>query len=143
SLKYGALNAAIVGQPAYKSAELAGFSVPETTKILIAEVTVVDESEPFAQEKLSPTLAMYRAKDFEEAVEKAEKLVAMCGIGHTSCLYTDQDNQPERVAYFGQMRKTALILINTPASQGGIGHLYNFHLTPSMTLRCGSWGGNS
>lgn len=89
-LKNGALNAAIVGQPAYKIAELAGFSVLETTKILIGEVTVVDESEPFAHEKLSPTLAMYRAKDFEEAVEKAEKLVAMGGIGHTSCLYTDQ-----------------------------------------------------
>ncbi|CHG67703.1 alcohol dehydrogenase [Salmonella enterica subsp. enterica serovar Typhi] len=143
-LKNGALNAAIVGQPAYKIAELAGFSVPETTKILIGEVTVVDESEPFAHEKLSPTLAMYRAKDFEEAVEKAEKLVAMGGIGHTSCLYTDQDNQPERVAYFGQMMKTAArILINTPASQGGIGDLYNFKLAPSLTLGCGSWGGNS
>ncbi|EHU5066757.1 bifunctional acetaldehyde-CoA/alcohol dehydrogenase [Salmonella enterica] len=102
-LKNGALNAAIVGQPAYKIAELAGFSVPETTKILIGEVTVVDESEPFAHEKLSPTLAMYRAKDFEEAVEKAEKLVAM----------------------------------------GGIGDLYNFKLAPSLTLGCGSWGGNS
>lgn len=137
-LKNGALNAAIVGQPAYKIAELAGFSVPETTKILIGEVTVVDESEPFAHEKLSPTLA-----NFEEAVEKAEKLVAMGGIGHTSCLYTDQDNQPERVAYFGQMMKTARILINTPASQGGIGDLYNFKLAPSLTLGCGSWGGNS
>ncbi|WP_442980354.1 bifunctional acetaldehyde-CoA/alcohol dehydrogenase [Salmonella enterica] len=123
-LKNGAMNAAIV-------------------KILIGEVTVVDESEPFAHEKLSPTLAMYRAKDFEEAVEKAEKLVAMGGIGHTSCLYTDQDNQPERVAYFGQMMKTARILINTPASQGGIGDLYNFKLAPSLTLGCGSWGGNS
>lgn len=89
-LKNGALNAAIVGQPAYKIAELAGFTVPATTKILIGEVKVVDESEPFAHEKLSPTLAMYRAKDFEDAVEKAEKLVAMGGIGHTSCLYTDQ-----------------------------------------------------
>ena len=142
-LKNGALNAAIVGQPAYKIAELAGFSVPETTKILIGEVKVVDESEPFAHEKLSPTLAMYRAKDFEDAVIKAEKLVAMGGIGHTSCLYTDQDNQPERVAYFGQMMKTARILINTPASQGGIGDLYNFKLAPSLTLGCGSWGGNS
>ena len=140
-LKNGALNAAIVGQPAYKIAELAGFSVPENTKILIGEVTVVDESEPFAHEKLSPTLAMYRAKDFEDAVEKAEKLVAMGGIGHTSCLYTDQDNQPARVSYFGQ--KTARILINTPASQGGIGDLYNFKLAPSLTLGCGSWGGNS
>ena len=142
-LKNGALNAAIVGQPAYKIAELAGFSVPATTKILIGEVKVVDESEPFAHEKLSPTLAMYRAKDFDDAVEKAEKLVAMGGIGHTSCLYTDQDNQPERVAYFGQKMKTARILINTPASQGGIGDLYNFKLAPSLTLGCGSWGGNS
>lgn len=142
-LKNGALNAAIVGQPAYKIAELAGFSVPENTKILIGEVTVVDESEPFAHEKLSPTLAMYRAKDFEDAVEKAEKLVAMGGIGHTSCLYTDQDNQPARVSYFGQKMKTARILINTPASQGGIGDLYNFKLAPSLTLGCGSWGGNS
>lgn len=141
-LKNGALNAAIVGQPAYKIAELAGFSVPEN-KILIGEVTVVDESEPFAHEKLSPTLAMYRAKDFEDAVEKAEKLVAMGGIGHTSCLYTDQDNQPARVSYFGQKMKTARILINTPASQGGIGDLYNFKLAPSLTLGCGSWGGNS
>ncbi|PZT60139.1 bifunctional acetaldehyde-CoA/alcohol dehydrogenase [Escherichia coli] len=142
-LKNGALNAAIVGQPAHKIAELAGFSVPENTKILIGEVTVVDESEPFAHEKLSPTLAMYRAKDFEDAVEKAEKLVAMGGIGHTSCLYTDQDNQPARVSYFGQKMKTARILINTPASQGGIGDLYNFKLAPSLTLGCGSWGGNS
>ncbi|PAC68182.1 bifunctional acetaldehyde-CoA/alcohol dehydrogenase, partial [Enterobacter cloacae] len=142
-LKNGALNAAIVGQPAYKIAELAGFSVPATTKILIGEVKVVDESEPFAHEKLSPTLAMYRAKDFDDAVDKAEKLVAMGGIGHTSCLYTDQDNQPERVAYFGQKMKTARILINTPASQGGIGDLYNFKLAPSLTLGCGSWGGNS
>ena len=139
-LKNGALNAAIVGQPAAKIAELAGFTVPATTKILIGEVTDVDESEPFAHEKLSPTLAMYRAKDFEDAVTKAEKLVAMGGIGHTSCLYTDQDNQPARVAYFGQMMKTARILINTPASQGGIGDLYNFKLAPSLTLGCGSWG---
>jgi len=142
-LKNGALNAAIVGQPAYKIAELAGFTVPVSTKILIGEVTDVDESEPFAHEKLSPTLAMYRAKNFEDAVDKAEKLVAMGGIGHTSCLYTDQDNQPERVAYFGQLMKTARILINTPASQGGIGDLYNFKLAPSLTLGCGSWGGNS
>ena len=140
-LKNGALNAAIVGQPAAKIAELAGFTVPATTKILIGEVTNVDESEPFAHEKLSPTLAMYRAKDFEDAVAKAEKLVAMGGIGHTSCLYTDQDNQPDRVAHFGQMMKTARILINTPASQGGIGDLYNFKLAPSLTLGCGSWGG--
>jgi len=142
-LKNGALNAAIVGQPATKIAELAGFTVPADTKILIGEVTVVDESEPFAHEKLSPTLAMYRAKDFDDAVTKAEKLVEMGGIGHTSCLYTDQDNQPERVRLFGNKMKTARILINTPASQGGIGDLYNFKLAPSLTLGCGSWGGNS
>ncbi len=142
-LRNGTLNAAIVGQPAEKIAQLAGITVPEKTKILIGEVSTTDISEPFAHEKLSPTLAMYRAKDFEDAVAKAEKLVAMGGIGHTSCLYTDQDNQPERVNYFGQMMKTARILINTPASQGGIGDLYNFKLAPSLTLGCGSWGGNS
>ncbi|MGM3160627.1 bifunctional acetaldehyde-CoA/alcohol dehydrogenase [Dickeya undicola] len=142
-LKNGALNAAIVGQPAIKIAEMAGITVPASTKVLIGEVTNADESEPFAHEKLSPTLAMYRAKDFEDAVDKAEKLVAMGGIGHTSCLYTDQDNQARRVNYFGDKMKTARILINTPASQGGIGDLYNFKLAPSLTLGCGSWGGNS
>src|SRR5471032_1562630 len=142
-LKNGGLNAAIVGQPATKIAEMAGIKVPSHTKVLIGEVKNVDESEPFAHEKLSPTLAMYRAKNFEDAVEKAEKLVEMGGIGHTSCLYTDQDNQPERVNYFGDKMKTARILINTPASQGGIGDLYNFKLAPSLTLGCGSWGGNS
>lgn len=135
------LNAAIVGQSATKIAEMAGIIVPASTKILISEVKLVDESEPFAHEKLSPTLAMYRAKDFDDAVEKAEKLVAMGGIGHTSCLYTDQDNQPSRVAFFGDRMKKARILINTPASQGGIGDLYNFKLAPSLTLGCGSWGG--
>ncbi|KHN55469.1 acetaldehyde dehydrogenase [Dickeya fangzhongdai] len=142
-LKNGALNAAIVGQPAIKIAEMAGITVPASTKVLIGEVTNADESEPFAHEKLSPTLAMYRAKDFEDAVDKAEKLVAMGGIGHTSCLYTDQDNQVRRVNHFGDKMKTARILINTPASQGGIGDLYNFKLAPSLTLGCGSWGGNS
>lgn len=142
-LKNGALNAAIVGQPACNIAALAGISVPPGTKILIGEVSAVDESEPFAHEKLSPTLAMYRAKDYADAVAKAEKLVAMGGIGHTSCLYTDQDNQAGRIHYFGDKMKTARILINTPASQGGIGDLYNFKLAPSLTLGCGSWGGNS
>ncbi|MGC8341327.1 MULTISPECIES: bifunctional acetaldehyde-CoA/alcohol dehydrogenase [Pantoea] len=142
-LKNGGLNAAIVGQPAVNIAEMAGISVPGETKILIGEVERVDESEPFAHEKLSPTLAMYRAKDYQDAVSKAEKLVAMGGIGHTSCLYTDQDNQTARVHYFGDKMKTARILINTPASQGGIGDLYNFKLAPSLTLGCGSWGGNS
>ncbi|MDC9593818.1 bifunctional acetaldehyde-CoA/alcohol dehydrogenase [Xenorhabdus sp. IM139775] len=142
-LKNGNLNAAIVGQPAIKIAEMAGINVPESTKILIGEVTLVGEAEPFAHEKLSPLLAMYRGKDFEDAVEKAEKLVEMGGIGHTSCLYTEQDNQAERIKYFGDKMKTARILINTPASQGGIGDLYNFKLSPSLTLGCGSWGGNS
>ena len=142
-LKNGALNAAIVGQSAVKIAEMAGINVPAATKILIGEVNNVDNSEPFAHEKLSPTLAMYRAKDFAAAVEKAEKLVAMGGIGHTSCLYTDQDNQPQRIACFGERMKTARILINTPTSHGGIGDLYNFKLAPSLTLGCGSWGGNS
>ncbi|MEQ4922171.1 bifunctional acetaldehyde-CoA/alcohol dehydrogenase [Proteus hauseri] len=142
-LKDGNLNAAIVGQPATKIAEMAGITVPANTKILIGEVKETTEAEPFAHEKLSPLLAMYHAETFESAVHKAEKLVEMGGIGHTSCLYTDQDNQPEHVAYFGDKMKTSRILINTPASQGGIGDLYNFKLAPSLTLGCGSWGGNS
>ncbi|HEJ9411822.1 TPA: bifunctional acetaldehyde-CoA/alcohol dehydrogenase [Proteus mirabilis] len=142
-LKEGNLNAAIVGQPAVKIAEMAGIEVPVNTKILIGEVKETTEAEPFAHEKLSPLLAMYHAQSFEDAVHKAEKLVEMGGIGHTSCLYTDQDNCPEHVAYFGDKMKTSRILINTPASQGGIGDLYNFKLAPSLTLGCGSWGGNS
>ncbi|HID7801100.1 TPA: bifunctional acetaldehyde-CoA/alcohol dehydrogenase [Proteus mirabilis] len=142
-LKEGNLNAAIVGQPAVKIAEMAGIEVPVNTKILIGEVKETTDAEPFAHEKLSPLLAMYHAQSFEDAVHKAEKLVEMGGIGHTSCLYTDQDNCPEHVAYFGDKMKTSRILINTPASQGGIGDLYNFKLAPSLTLGCGSWGGNS
>lgn len=142
-LKDGNLNAAIVGQPAVKIAEMAGIEVPVNTKILIGEVKETTDDEPFAHEKLSPLLAMYHAQNFEDAVHKAEKLVEMGGIGHTSCLYTDQDNCPEHVAYFGDKMKTSRILINTPASQGGIGDLYNFKLAPSLTLGCGSWGGNS
>ncbi|HFK8541846.1 TPA: bifunctional acetaldehyde-CoA/alcohol dehydrogenase [Proteus mirabilis] len=142
-LKEGNLNAAIVGQPAVKIAEMAGIEVPVNTKILIGEVKETTDAEPFAHEKLSPLLAMYHAQNFEDAVHKAEKLVEMGGIGHTSCLYTDQDNCPEHVAYFGDKMKTSRILINTPASQGGIGDLYNFKLAPSLTLGCGSWGGNS
>ncbi|MEK9499067.1 bifunctional acetaldehyde-CoA/alcohol dehydrogenase [Photorhabdus sp. P32] len=142
-LKNGSLNAEIVGQPATKIAEMAGINVPERTKILIGEVSLIDEAEPFAHEKLSPLLAMYRSNSFEDAVEKAEKLVEMGGIGHTACLYTDQDNQAARIKYFGDKMKTARILVNTPASQGGIGDLYNFKLAPSLTLGCGSWGGNS
>lgn len=142
-LKNGVLNSAIVGQTALDIGKIAGITLPASSKILIGEVQVADESEPFAHEKLSPTLAMYRAKDFTHAVEIAEKLVIMGGIGHTSCLYTDQDNQQSRLEYFGEKMKTARILINTPASQGGIGDLYNFKLAPSLTLGCGSWGGNS
>jgi len=142
-LKNGSLNAGIVGQSARKIADMAGFQVPADTKVLIAEVEATDESEAFAHEKLSPTLAMYKAKGFDDACEKAEALVALGGIGHTSVLYTDQDLQPERVTAFGAKMKTARILINSPASQGGIGDLYNFRLAPSLTLGCGSWGGNS
>ena len=139
----GGLNAAIVGQSAVKIAAMAGIQVPASTQVLIGEVSSVGTEEPFAHEKLSPTLAMYRAKDFEEALTLAEALVALGGIGHTSALYTDQDAQKARVATFGQRMKTARILINTPSSHGGIGDLYNFKLAPSLTLGCGSWGGNS
>lgn len=142
-IKDGALNADIVGQPAYKIARLAGVDVPKWTKVLIAEVESTGIEEPFAHEKLSPTLALYRATDFENAVSKAEALVALGGIGHTSVLYTNQDLQQPRVAHFGDRMKTARILINMPASQGAIGDLYNFKLPPSLTLGCGSWGGNS
>jgi acetaldehyde dehydrogenase / alcohol dehydrogenase len=139
----GGLNADIVGQSALRIAEMAGITVPPYTKVLIGEVSSVGEDEAFAHEKLSPTLGMYRARDFADAVTKAEALVALGGIGHTSSLYTDQDLQPERIRYFGDKMKTARILINTPSSQGGIGDLYNFALAPSLTLGCGSWGGNS
>jgi acetaldehyde dehydrogenase/alcohol dehydrogenase len=139
----GAVNAKIVGQGASKIAEMAGIIVPASTKVLIGEVTDVTTAEPFAHEKLSTILALYRAKDFKDAVEVASKLVALGGIGHTSVLYTDQDQQKERVEYFGEHMKTGRILINTPSSQGGIGDLYNFSLSPSLTLGCGSWGGNS
>ncbi|WP_392566525.1 bifunctional acetaldehyde-CoA/alcohol dehydrogenase [Utexia brackfieldae] len=139
----GAVNANIVGQSAAKIAQLAGFTVPAAAKVLVGEAANVDISEPFAHEKLSPTLGMFRAKDFNDAVAKAEKLVAMGGIGHTSVLYTDQDNHKDRVGYFGSRMKTCRILINQPSSHGGIGDLYNFNLSPSLTLGCGSWGNNS
>jgi len=142
-LKNGGLNADIVGQSAKTIAAMAGFEVPNWTKVLIGEVTDLTNDEAFAHEKLSPLLAMYRAKNFEEALDMAEALVILGGIGHTSGLYTDQDVQTERVKTFGFRMKTARILINTPASQGGIGDLYNFKLAPSLTLGCGSWGGNS
>ncbi|WP_431854482.1 bifunctional acetaldehyde-CoA/alcohol dehydrogenase [Azospirillum sp.] len=139
----GHLNADIVGQSALTIAAMAGIAVPAATKVLIAEVEAVSDDEPFAHEKLSPTLALYRARDFAHACDTAAALVALGGIGHTSALYTDQDQQTERLRIFGERMKTARILINTPSSQGGIGDLYNFRLAPSLTLGCGSWGGNS
>lgn len=142
-LKNGGLNADIVGQSALTIAQMAGITVPPTTRVLIGEVSEVSEEEAFAHEKLSPTLAMYRASDFDAAMDTAERLVTLGGIGHTSVLYTDQDQQRERIRRFGERMKTARILINSPASQGAIGDLYNFKLAPSLTLGCGSWGGNS
>ena len=139
----GALNAKIVGQTAHTIAKLAGFEVPEDVKVLIGEVESVELSEAFAHEKLSPILAMYRAKTFDEAVVKAEKLVADGGFGHTSSLYIDTVSNKEKISKFTAAMKTCRILINTPSSHGGIGDLYNFKLAPSLTLGCGSWGGNS
>ena len=139
----GALNAKIVGQKAAKIAELSGISVPEGTKILIGEVESVDLSEEFAHEKLSPVLAMYRAKDIQDAFSKAEQLIADGGYGHTSSIYLDVIKEKEKLDEFASRMKTCRILVNTPSSQGGIGDLYNFKLTPSLTLGCGSWGGNS
>ncbi len=138
----GALNARIVGQKATTIASMAGIEVPEGTKILIGEVESVDISEEFAHEKLSPVLAMYRAKTFDEALEKAAHLVADGGYGHTSSLYINV-NEKEKMARHAAAMKTCRILVNTPSSQGGIGDLYNFRLAPSLTLGCGSWGGNS
>ena len=139
----GALNAKIVGQSAYNIAKLAGVEVPETVKILIGEVESVDLSEEFAHEKLSPVLAMYKAKDFEDALAKAKQLIADGGLGHTSSLYINTLTQKEKIEEFYSNMKTCRVLINTPSSQGGIGDLYNFKLAPSLTLGCGSWGGNS
>ena len=138
----GALNAKIVGQKAATIAAMAGVTVPEETKILIGEVDSVDISEEFAHEKLSPVLAMYKAKTFDEALAKAEQLVADGGYGHTSSLYINT-NEKEKMAKHAAAMKTCRILVNTPSSQGGIGDLYNFKLAPSLTLGCGSWGGNS
>ncbi|MBP0979508.1 MAG: bifunctional acetaldehyde-CoA/alcohol dehydrogenase [Oscillospiraceae bacterium] len=139
----GALNAKIVGQSAYKIAQLANVNVPESTKILIGEVQSVDISEEFAHEKLSPVLAMYKAADFDEAIQKAVQLVADGGYGHTSSIYINPSTQIDKLKKFENSMKTCRVLINTPSSQGGIGDLYNFKLTPSLTLGCGSWGGNS
>lgn len=139
----GALNAKIVGQKAHTIAALAGVTVPEETKILIGEVTSVDLSEEFAHEKLSPVLAMYKAEDFEDALSKAEHLIADGGFGHTSSLYINVETQADKIADFSERMKTCRCLINTPSSHGGIGDLYNFKMAPSLTLGCGSWGGNS
>ena len=139
----GALNAKIVGQTACKIAGLSGFTVPENTKILIGEVESVDISEEFAHEKLSPVLAMYKAKDIGDAFLKAERLIADGGYGHTASIYLNAVTEEEKIAEFSERMKTCRILVNTPSSHGGIGDLYNFKLTPSLTLGCGSWGGNS
>ena len=139
----GALNAKIVGQKAHTIASLAGVEVPENTKILIGEVESVELTEEFAHEKLSPVLAMYKAKTFEEAVEKADVLVKDGGYGHTSSLYINTITGQEKMQKFFEAMKTCRVLVNTPSSQGGIGDLYNFKLAPSLTLGCGTWGGNS
>lgn len=139
----GSLNAKIVGQSAYTIAKLAGVDVARETKILIGEVTSVDLSEEFAHEKLSPVLAMYKSDDFNDAIDKASHLIADGGYGHTSSIYINSETEKEKLDIFEETMKTCRILINTPSSQGGIGDLYNFKLTPSLTLGCGSWGGNS
>ena len=139
----GALNAKIVGQKAHTIAAIAGVKVPETAKVLIGEVESVDISEEFAHEKLSPVLAMYKAKDFDDAIQKASKLINDGGLGHTSSLFINTITEKEKIEKFYQSMHTCRVVINTPASQGGIGDIYNFKLTPSLTLGCGSWGGNS
>jgi len=142
-LKNGTINSAIVGQSAYDIAVLAGIEVPRDTTILIGEVTRVSADEPFAYEKLSPVLAMYRAIDFNNAVDTAAALVELGGMGHTAALYTDEMKNKDRIEYFAFHMKTGRVLVNMPSSQGAIGDIYNFKLAPSLTLGCGSWGGNS
>ena len=139
----GSLNAKIVGQPAAKIAALAGVTVPTGTKIIIGEVESVDISEEFAHEKLSPVLAMYKATDIHDAFDKAEHLIADGGYGHTSSIYLNEVTEQAKLEEFTSRMKTCRILVNTPSSHGGIGDLYNFKLAPSLTLGCGSWGGNS
>ena len=139
----GALNSKIVGQPAAKIAELAGVTVDPRTKVLIGEVESVDLEEEFAHEKLSPVLAMYHAADFADALNKADQLVQDGGYGHTASLYIDTVHERERLDQFAARMKACRIVVNTPSSHGGIGDLYNFNLAPSLTLGCGSWGGNS
>ena len=139
----GALNAKIVGQSACKIAELSGITAPAGTKVLVGEVESVELSEEFAHEKLSPVLAMYRAETFEEAVAKADRLIKDGGLGHTSSLFINVETGADKIAYFRSVMKTCRIVINTPSSHGGIGDLYNFKMPASLTLGCGSWGGNS
>ncbi len=139
----GNINARIVGQPAFKIAAMAGLIVPEETKVLIGEIESVELAEPFSHEKLSPVLAMYRVHNFAEALDKAARLVELGGMGHTSVLYTDQIKSKDRIAAFGARMKTGRTIINMPSSHGAIGDLFNFKLAPSLTLGCGSWGGNS
>jgi acetaldehyde dehydrogenase/alcohol dehydrogenase len=139
----GGLNANIVGQSAYKIAQLAGLELPENIKVLIGEVESVEIEEPFAHEKLSPILGMYRAKTFDDALNKAIRLIELGGFGHTSVLYTDEVKSRDRIEKFGEVMKTGRTIVNMPASHGAIGDIYNFKLAPSLTLGCGSWGGNS
>ena len=139
----GALNAKIVGQSAHTIAALSGFEVPEDAKVLVGEVTSVEPSEEFSHEKLSPVLAMYKAESFEDALGKADRLVREGGLGHTSAIYIDERTQGDRLSRFREKMQTYRVLVNTPAAQGGIGDLYNFRLSPSLTLGCGSRGGNS
>ena len=139
----GSINPDIVGQSAHKIAQIAGIEVPENTKVLIGEVELVAESEPFAHEKLSPVLAMYKTVTFEESLDKAEALVELGGMGHTSVMYADEMKAADRIDEFGKRMKTGRILINMPAAQGAIGDVFNFKLPPSLTLGCGSWGKNA
>ena len=139
----GALNAKIVGQKAATIAELAGVKVPETTKVLIGEVESVDLSEEFAHEKLSPVLAMYKSENFEDSIEKARHLIFDGGLGHTSSLFINTITEQEKIQKFYSSMPTCRVVINMPSSQGGIGDIYNFKMAPSLTLGCGSWGGNS
>lgn len=141
-MKNGRVDPAIVGQPAYKIAAMAGLKVPETTKVLIGEIKNIAREEPFAHEKLSPVLAMLKAKNFDDALRIAGEQIELEGMGHTAVLYTDQLNQ-DRIRRYGDLMKTGRVLVNMPASQGAIGDIYNFRLEPSLTLGCGSWGGNA
>lgn len=142
-LKDGVLNGAVVGQTAVKIAELAGLTIPQDTKVLIGTVTDATPSEPFAHEKLSPVLTLYKTTDFEDALSKAERLIEDGGYGHTASIFIDTKKQQERYAQFCVRMKACRLVVNTPSSHGGVGDLYNFNLAPSLTLGCGTWGGNS